>query len=632
MLRGEETTDITHLLKYLSIVHSQPGRVVQQRQALELLRGLHEKGEEGLSRGHLKLCLMAARCCLHADMAFWLLKTLLPPPLSGSARHQAKAAAAHSPSFPSPASGAAPSAAEAVWPREMELGFDTIVQSVEGKSSASPPPSAGRLLGDYLHYLTQHGYRLLPRMLPLCLGYLRHFDRHRDMLRLHQYYRKHRIPIGIGAVPQLLVACRELRLPSRAAQIVEEAESAWDGVAEPQHWYPVYHAAMDAQGACGRLDAALALYQALKDRGLQPTAPTYTAIVRAIAAAAPQSPSPVSTLDTLRSLHEEVLVRQVALTLHLHRALILAYLRLGDQETSARLLHGFISSFTDNSRSAFFVVGVSIEVESCEAALRAVDRVRLRRLQLRGASAAPHVLEQWQLRLPVFNQCLQLLVRHRKWAMMKALWDMRADLEVQPNLYTLQLVSQAVKQQSASWAALLQEVAPTLPVTRLAEAEPPHWWLDASQTDNDRLVTAQTWWTLQAIRTKWGPWTSKRAELQLRVQAKKRYLSSILNALQMLGLRDRGESISDEQGQATATVTLPWPMLQQWREEPLPDVRAQEAAAAAAAAEQAETQQQQSAALSGSDANEADDWNENDENPFVVDSSDTVSDKNDTEI
>ena len=118
------------------------------------------------------------------------------------------------------------------------------------------------------------------------------------------------------------------------------------------------------------------------------------------------------------------------------------------------LLQRFVQ-VRDDASSAFFVLGVCLELENVDAALMQMDKIRERR-EAAEAGSSPKAVERqadWTMRTTIFDYALDLCVRKRQWTALVRMWDMRQALRVQPNIFSLYLVAHALRPQSASWSA-----------------------------------------------------------------------------------------------------------------------------------------------------------------------------------
>ncbi|XP_071964614.1 pentatricopeptide repeat-containing protein 1, mitochondrial-like [Antedon mediterranea] len=106
-------------------------------------------------------------------------------------------------------------------------------------------------------------------------------------------------------------------------------------------------------GGCGRAGytkKAFHLYNDMKKRGLQPTGATYTALFNACA----ESPWPETDgLMRLKKLHGQLREKEVKINLVTHHAMMKAYAKCGDVQTSFQLFHHLLQSGVKVSVDSF---------------------------------------------------------------------------------------------------------------------------------------------------------------------------------------------------------------------------------------------------------------------------------------
>ena len=470
-------SSIPELLLMLSKTHSNPTQRVKLRRYLDSIQSLYltrpeQRGE--LRRGHVSLLMKAAHTCQHHTMALWLLETFYPSPTSP------------------------PSASTGPWPRDVELAFLTITESVDGAGA----PQSPRALDALLQLMAQHGWPVVPSMLTPALMFYRQYEAWQEMCALHAHCVERGIPVSHSAYPLILRALNVTRQWETALAVVADAESRLLHPSTADRLPAIYHAAIDCLGVCGQSAAALALFERMRAIGVQPVVESYTAVINAAGKPGTEPGSAVECAAVLRRLHSEVQASGLSFTQPLYRALIRGYLNVGAQEEAMPLMQRLVDVHHD-AASHFFVLSVCIDVDNVDAALVMLDKVRERR-QHKSEGRADR--RQWLLRLPVFNRVLELCVRRGKWKAVRRVWDMRLALSVSPNILSLYLVAQSLKPDTPSWHALLAKAVPLLPLNTSA----PHFvLLDLPSSHGEATQRAALWWALKAAQHGWPVFDDK---------------------------------------------------------------------------------------------------------------------------
>ncbi|MCJ1297200.1 hypothetical protein MMC34_008770 [Xylographa carneopallida] len=446
-----------------------------------------------LKRSHAVVLLKAAENCSHPHFAVRLVTALWPPPRQQAAR------------------GASSSQR---WSREMEHCYALLTDT-----TPSPWPLASpELLTDYLIFLRMHSFPLLPSMITPAQSLYKHHGAWPQINEPATYCLSNSVPIPRAAYPLFLVAANNTRNHQQALLLLAHARANIPRTVALEQWYPIFHAAIDAMGACGEHEKAMQIVQYMREQGMELTAITYTAAINALCKANDTTAASSPALAQLRSFHDEVKQRGITRTQPLYRALIRAYMHFDAQDEAIALITHFMKVHHDPS-TAFFMLAVSVEVDNVQAALLILDNVAARLAASRS--------DKWRIQLPLYNRVLELVTRQQRWDALRTVWGMRAALQVSANITSYYSVAQGLDRSSRSWAQLQARVMELL-----------HWHdggvLDVRRLTGESTVRAAVWWAVKAVELGWQKGGEAGLGLDVLVSEDRR--AEVLRMLDEMGL------------------------------------------------------------------------------------------------